>query len=259
MPPASTEGSEPPPMSSRRAFLRSAASAVLLPALARAAQDPSPLRVCTWCEGTAPKAIYPDDIDGAVADALRAVPGVASRSARLAEPDSGLADALLDQIDVLVWWGRLRHDDVSEERARAVAERVRAGRLGLIALHSSFASRPFRLLMGMACEPKAWGEEGRPEHVAIADPAHPIARAVEPFTIPRTTSFAEPFAVPEPESVVLVSSWDGGDRFRSGLTWTIGEGRVAYLRPGDDAFPVLFHPAVRRVLANAVLWAGRRA
>jgi trehalose utilization protein len=46
---------------------------------------------------------------------------------------------------------------------------------------------------------------------------------------------------------------------RSGLTWTIGAGRVAYLRPGHDAFPVLFHPSVRRVIANAAVWAAHRA
>jgi trehalose utilization protein len=30
---------------------------------------------------------------------------------------------------------------------------------------------------------------------------------------------------------------------------------VFYFSPGDEAFPVYFHPQVRRVLANAVEWA----
>jgi trehalose utilization protein len=43
------------------------------------------------------------------------------------------------------------------------------------------------------------------------------------------------------------------------VTWTIGQGRVVYLRPGDDGFPVLFHPTVRLVIANSAMWAGHRA
>jgi trehalose utilization protein len=58
-----------------------------------------------------------------------------------------------------------------------------------------------------------------------------------------------------PEAVVPRSKFDGGETFRSGLTWTVGRGRVAYFRPGHDAFPVLFHPSVRRVIANAARWA----
>jgi trehalose utilization protein len=70
--------------------------------------------------------------------------------------------------------------------------------------------------------------------------------------------FTEPFAVPEPEAVVLLSSWDKGEKVRSGMTWTIGKGRVVYLRTGHHAFPVLFHPIVRHLLVNATYWAARR-
>ncbi len=67
--------------------------------------------------------------------------------------------------------------------------------------------------------------------------------------------YLEPFQVPNPDAVVLVSTFSGGETFRSGLTWTMGRGRVAYFRPGHDAFPVLFHPSVRLVVANAARWA----
>jgi trehalose utilization protein len=128
-----------------------------------------------------------------------------------------------------------------------------------VALHGSCASQPFRSLMGTACEPGGWREDGRPEHIRIAAPTHPIARGVAPFTIPITDMFAEPFSVPAPETVVMVSTWEKGETMRSGLTWTIGEGRVVYLRPGHDAFPVLFHPSVRQVIANASTWAAHRS
>ena len=99
----------------------------------------------------------------------------------------------------------------------------------------------------------------RPERVTIEAPDHEIARGVAPFTIPRTAMYAEPFQVPRPETVVLVSKFDGDVTFRSGLTWTVGKGRVAYFRPGHDAFPILYHPSVRRVIANAARWASPRS
>ena len=110
--------------------------------------------------------------------------------------------------------------------------------------------------MGGPCEPGGWREDGRPERVEVKAPGHPIARGVAPFTIPKTAMFAEPFRVPEPEAVVLVSTFDRGETFRSGLTWTVGKGRVAYFRPGHDGFPVLFHPSVRQVIANAAALGG---
>ena len=143
-------------------------------------------------------------------------------------------------------------------RSEAIVERVRAGTLGFVALHASCGSRPFRGLMGTACEPAGWRDDGRPERVTVKDPDHPIAKGVAPFTIPQTAMFAEPFEVPEPESVVFVSTWGPGETFRSGLTWTIGKGRVAYFRPGHDGFPVFFHPSVRKVVANAARWASPR-
>jgi trehalose utilization protein len=250
----------------RRSFMRGAAclgSSTLgflgHPALRIArAEGSDKVRVRVWCEGTARPSVYPHDIDGVLAADLQRRDRLSVTKARLGDRDSGLSDAALNATDVLVWWGRLRHDEVSTDRVVAIVERVKAGRLGFIALHAACGSKPFRDLMGTSCEPGRWREDGRPEHVRVQDPSHPIAQGVAPFTIPRTDMFAEPFSVPTPDSVVLVSTWDQGETMRSGLTWTVGQGRVVYLRPGHDAFPVLFHPSVRQVIANSVLWAARR-
>ena len=248
------------PTASRRGFLVRTGAALALAPLATPSfrSRVEPLRVRVWCEGSAPRSIYPDDIDGAIAQGFQLHAGLQVTTGRLSDPDAGLSEAALDATDVLVWWGRLRHDEVPESRSVAVIERVRAGKLGFLALHTAYGSKPFRGLMGMPCEPRSWHDEGRPEHVQIAAPEHPIARDVRPFVLPRTTMFLEPFVVPDPETVVLLSSWGNGPSFRSGMTWTRELGRVAYLRPGDDAFPVLFHPAVRQLLLNAVDWLGRR-
>lgn len=217
-----------------------------------------PVRVRLWSEGTAPRSVYPEDIDGALAEDFRRRTSVAVATARLDEPENGVSDAALDATDVLVWWGRLRHDELADDRAAAIVERVKAGRLGFVALHASFGSKPFRALMGTTCEPGSWRMDGRPERVTVTAPEHPIALGVAPFVIPQASMFAEPFMVPEPESIILVSTWETGETFRSGLTWSLGQGRVFYFRPGHDAFPVMFHPSVRQVIANACLWTAKR-
>lgn len=246
----------------RREFLRKSAIVSSLTWLGSAtrAQDKGAaaartIRVRVWSEGAAPRSIYPEDVDGALAQAFDKQTEFSVARARLTDKDHGLSDAELDATDVLLWWGRLRHEDVADARASAIVERVKAGKLGFVALHGSYASKPFVGLMGQSCAPKSWREDGNAERIEIKAPEHPIAQGIEPFTIPQTAMFQEPFSVPEPETVVLVSSWNGGESFRSGLVWTIGKGRVAYFRPGHDGFPVLFHPSVRKVINNTARWA----
>jgi trehalose utilization protein len=217
-----------------------------------------PIRVRIWCEGTAPKTVYPHDIDGAIGDFLMKSSQFSVTRSRLDESDAGLTDTALDGTDVLLWWGRLRHNDLPDHRAKAIADRVKSGKLGFIALHASCQSKPFLELMGGNCDVGGFREDGRPEHVEIKDPTHPIAKGLTKFTIPKTAMFAEPFKVPKPENVVMVSTFDRGETFRSGLTWTIQKGRVAYFRPGHDGFPIFFHPAVRQVIANSVAWSAGR-
>ena len=55
------------------------------------------------------------------------------------------------------------------------------------------------------------------------------------------------------EQVFLSTFW-GREVFRSGCCWSRGKGKVFYLSPGDQDYPVYHHPDVKRVLANAVRW-----
>jgi trehalose utilization protein len=251
----------------RRSFVRHLSGTLPLASLAmpirevRADQKPSqqrPIRLLVWCEGTASRSVYPDDIDGALADQLGRRKDYVVRRSRLSDLHAGLSDEALDACDVLLWWGHLKHDEVPDDRAAAVVRRVRAGRLGFIALYASCAGKPFKQMMSMPCELGNWREDGRPEFVSIKSPDHPIAQGIAPFTIPKTDMFSEPFAVPNPETVVFVSTWEKGETLRSGLTWTIEKGRVAYLRTGPETYPVLFHPSIRRAIANSVLWVAHR-
>jgi trehalose utilization protein len=67
--------------------------------------------------------------------------------------------------------------------------------------------------------------------------------------------YGERFDVPAPDALVFMSAFSGGEVFRSGCTFRRGRGRIFYFSPGDQDYPVYFHPDVRQVLANAVAWA----
>ena len=54
---------------------------------------------------------------------------------------------------------------------------------------------------------------------------------------------------------MLVSSFKGGEVFRSSSCFTSGRGRIFYFRPGHETFPTYRDPQVRRLIANAVPWA----
>src|SRR5205823_4496428 len=64
-------------------------------------------------------------------------------SVGLDDPDQGLPTDVLDNCDVLIWWGHQRHGDVKDELAKDIVHRIEAGRLSLISLHSAHWSKPF--------------------------------------------------------------------------------------------------------------------
>lgn len=206
--------------------------------------------------GGVPAALYSDGIHTAIADGLRAMMGdeATVRTATLDEPDHGLPDAVLDEVDVLVWWGHLAHDDVPDALAARVQQRVLDG-MGLVVLHSAHYSKPFRLLMGTSCGLR-WREADDRELVWTVNPGHPIAAGV-PAVIPleRHEMYGEFFDIPAPDELVFISSFSGGEVFRSGCCFRRGKGKVFYFSPGHETYPVYHDPTIQRVLANAVRWA----
>jgi trehalose utilization protein len=113
------------------------------------AASAKPIRVVIWDERqAAQKAAYNDDFLGnAIAAHLGKQPGITVKSVCLNDPDQGLSKDILDQCDVLVWWGHQRHAEVTAEHVKAILERVKSGRLSLIALHSAHWSKPFIAVM----------------------------------------------------------------------------------------------------------------
>jgi trehalose utilization protein len=130
--------------------------------------------------------------------------------------------------------------------------------MGLIVLHSGHFAKIFKRLLGTTCSLR-WRNEGERELVWTVAPDHPIAAGVpNPIVVPQQETYGEFFDVPAPDELVFISSFTGGEVFRSGLTYHRGRGRIFYFSPGDQEYPVYLQEEIRRVLANAVEWAAPR-
>ena len=217
------------------------------------------IRVTIWNEfyhereNEAVRAVYPEGIHEALAAFLRAEPDMTVRTATLDEPECGLPQQALDETDVLLWWGHKRHGDVPDEVALRVQKAVLSG-MGAIFLHSAHSSKPFRALMGTSCTLR-WREDGDFERLWTVDPSHPITQGLPPyFYLPHEETYCEPFGIPEPDKLVLLGSFEGGEALRAGCCWQRGGGKVFYFQPGHEAFPTYRIPAVQTVLKNAVRW-----
>ena len=223
------------------------------------------LRVTIWNENVherrepSVKRIYPDGMHAPIADGLRRELGdkTSIRVATLADPEHGLTDGVLAETDVLTWWGHAAHDEVSDEVVDRVHARVLAG-MGIVVLHSGHKSKIFMRLMGTTCNLR-WRSDpgGEREMVWTVNPGHPIASGIpQPIVIPHQEMYGEVFDVPPPDELVFISSYAGGEVFRSGCCYRRGAGRVFYFAPADQEFPVYHQHEVQRVIANAVAWCG---
>jgi trehalose utilization protein len=200
--------------------------------------------------------LYPEGMHATIADGIREHLGFEAvvRAVTLDDDEHGLTDDVLAETDVLTWWGHRAHQEVSDEVVDRVQKHVLSG-MGLLVLHSGHFSKIFKRLMGTTCSLR-WRNEDDRELVWTVDPAHPIVKGVpNPIDIPQQEMYGEFFDVPTPDETVFISSFSGGEIFRSGLTYKRGRGRIFYFSPGDQAYPVYHHPDVRRVLANACVWA----
>jgi hypothetical protein len=102
-------------------------------------QDPSrPTKVVVWDEQQpAQKQAYPHFLGNQIAEHLAAQPGISVRSVNIDEPGHGLAAGVLDDCNVLIWWGHVRHAEIAPQVGQSIVQKIKAGRLSLVALHSA--------------------------------------------------------------------------------------------------------------------------
>jgi trehalose utilization protein len=220
----------------------------------------NPTRVIFWNEyihekkDPAVSAVYPQGIHAQLAAAFAHDSALICETATLEEKEHGLSVDRLDATDVLVWWGHLAHKQVEDEIVERVRKRVLEG-MGLVVLHSGHYSKVFQRLLGTTCS-LGWREAGEKERVWVCQPGHPIARDLPAyFEIPHEEMYSEPFGIPNPDELVFISWFQGGEVFRSGCCWRRGAGKIFYFRPGHETFPTYRQPEVLQVIRNGIGWA----
>ena len=148
--------------------------------------------------------IYPDGIHGAIKAGIAGNAGFEIRTATLDEPDNGLPDSVLNNTDVLIWWGHKAHGDVLDEVVDRVHKRVLDG-MGLVVLHSGHHSKIFKKLNGTTANLK-WREENDKERLWVVSPGHPIVDGIgEYIEIEEEEMYGEPFDIAAPDELVFVS------------------------------------------------------
>jgi len=200
------------------------------------------------------KEIYPNGIHEQIALYLRKFPEFIVKTATLEQKEHGLTKEVLDNTDVLIWWGHAAHDKVKDEIVDRVHQYILNG-MGFIGLHSAHYSKIFKKLMGTSCG-LTWREDGEREILWVVDPYHPISQGIEDgfFELPQTEMYGEYFDVPKPDDIIFISNFEGGEVFRSGMTFHRGKGKIFYFRPGHETYPIYHNENVLKVIANACRW-----
>ena len=217
------------------------------------------MKITVWNEfahekiDPAVKAIYPDGIHTVIASFLRDA-GYEVRTATLDDPECGLTDEVLDDTDVLFWWGHMRHGDVPDSVVNRVYKHVIGG-MGMVVLHSGHASKIFQKLMGTPSGELKWRESGDKEILWVVEQGHPITRGIgEKIILEHEETYGEHFLIPQPDELVFISWFTGGEVFRSGCVYKRGRGKIFYFRPGHESVPTYHNPDVQKVLINAAAY-----
>ena len=199
------------------------------------------------------EAIYPEGIHGCIKNFLQDDENLNITLAALDDPNQGISNELLEQTDVLFWWGHMAHDEVSDQLVEKIKQRVYQGKMGLIVLHSGHLSKVFRAVVG-STGILSWGRDQK-EIMWNLMPAHPIAAGIpDHFIIEEEELYCEPFYIPQPDALVFGGWYEDGYIFRSGCCFLRGVGKIFYFQPGHELCRSFYNPYVQRIIKNAVQW-----
>ena len=197
------------------------------------------------------KALYPNGLHAVIKEFLEKEEDLEVRLAALDDPDHGLPDEVLEDTDVLIWWGHMAHKEVCDELVKKIQQRVYLGKMGFIALHSGHHSKPFKAILGTNGNLQ-WGRNQK-EIIWNMNPGHPIAAGIpDHFLIESEELYSEPFFIPQPEEQIFGAWFEDGHIFRAGCVWTRGAGKIFYFQPGHETCKSFYNPYVQRIIKNAV-------
>lgn len=200
------------------------------------------------------RALYPNGIHAFIKSFLDQNEDMNVRIASLDDPDQGLPDDVLESTDVLLWWGHMAHNAVSDVLVEKIRQRVYLGKMGFIALHSAHKSKPFRAIIGTNGN-LSWGRDQK-EIVWTLLPAHEIAAGIpDHFLLDEEELYSEPFYIPQPDELIFGGWFEDGHIMRSGMTFYRGAGKIFYLQPGHESCKAYYNPCIQRILTNAIRWA----
>jgi len=215
-----------------------------------------PIRVTFWHEfrheKTKPeaKALYPEGIHAYLKSVLECE-DIQFTLAALDDPNQGITDELLENTDVLMWWGHAYHKEVDDELVEKIRQRVYAG-MGFLPLHSAHHSKPFQRIIGCTGNLR-WGRNQKAIVWNLA-PWHPIAKGV-PMSFQLTEElYSEPFYIPKPDEIIFGTWFEDGNIFRGGLTFRRGLGKIFYFHTGHETVDSLKNENVHRIIKNAIYW-----
>lgn len=196
---------------------------------------------------------YPDGLHNCIKEFL-SDENTQVKCALFGEPEFGITDELLNDTDVLIWWAHLLHDKIPDALIAKIKRRVLEG-MGIIFLHSAHYSRLMSALLGTTGR-LTWREANERERIWTCAPAHPIAQGVPAqFMLEQEEMYGEYFDIPKPDDLIFLGWFEGGNVFRSGVTFTRGYGKIFYFQPGHETHKTYYNPIIQRIIKNAVKWA----
>jgi trehalose utilization protein len=185
-----------------------AASPLVCTSFAANLEDPkqvNKINVVVWDEQQpAQREAYPNFLGNWIAKYLESLPGLSVKSVKLDDPDKGLGDDVMNDCRVLIWWGHIRNRDVRPEATKKIVEKIKDGKLSLIALHSAHWATPFMEAMNertrMDVEKKYAGVPKDKIQIRYLDPP-------QRYTLPKIDSRLTPYTVERrfPDNTLNVS------------------------------------------------------
>jgi trehalose utilization protein len=148
------------------------------------------IRVLVWDERSKEeKVAYDNFLGNCIADQLKKNPLFIVVSTGLNEPEQGISENILDETDVLIWWGHVKQAEITTENGKSIVSRIKAGKLSLIALHSAHWATPFVQAMNEITKMRIL-EDGKIKEEDIKFVAPP-----KQYTLPKYDSRLTPYTI----------------------------------------------------------------